>query len=166
MDKGLCIPAPLSPRFNPVSFMKVVTREGVRGPAGNCKGCGKISRSHILEPAQYEEYEIATDSEEEEYRASYEEETGEDEVELRYMLLERPTVMCHGCWVRFKDDQVSALEGAYDEWIANPISASPHIKMFLKRWKYHKFSHETEEHVLSKVADVQNAIKEALLNVQ
>ena len=146
--------------------MKVVTREGVRGPAGSCKGCGKKSRSHVLEPAQYEEYEIATLPEQEEYKANFEEENGEEEIELRYQLLECPTVMCHGCWLRFRESQIVALEETYEEWVADPISSSPHIKMFLKRWKYHQFAHEAEEHVLSKVADIRNAIKEALLNVQ
>ena len=147
-------------------FMKVVTRDNVRGPSGDCKGCGATTRSHILEPAQYEEYELVTGAEQEEYQASYKEDTGEDEVEIRYMLLERPTVMCHKCWIRFRDDQIAALDESYDEWMADPLGSSPHIKMFLKRWKYHQFAHESEEHVLEKVKAIANAIKEAMLNVE
>ena len=50
--------------------------------------------------------------------------------------------------------------------MADPLGSSPHIKMFLKRWKYHQFAHESEEHVLEKVKAIANAIKEAMLNVE
>ena len=52
-------------------------------------------RSHILEVATYEEYEIVSADEYDEYVEEFEDETGEEEVELRYRLLDRPTVMCH-----------------------------------------------------------------------
>ena len=83
--------------------MKVVNRPGVKGPYGNCKACGSGTRSHVLEPAKYEEYEIVTSEEFEEYVEEFEDETGEEEVELRYRLLDRPTVMCHSCWVPFRE---------------------------------------------------------------
>ena len=146
--------------------MKVVTREYVRGPSGECKACGVSTRSHILEPAKYEEYEIVTEEEHEEYQAKFKEETGEEEIELRYRLLERPTVMCHRCWEKFRNAQIGLLTENKEEWNENISKYVPEIKMFLKRWKYHEFTHECKEDVLDMVKNLQKNMKEALLNVE
>jgi hypothetical protein len=146
--------------------MKIVTREFVRGPNGECKACGIMNRSHILEPATYEEYEIVTEDEHEEYQVKFKEETGEEEIELRYRLFERPTVMCHRCWVKFRDAQVELLIGNENEWGEKISEYIPEIKMFLKRWKYHKFAHECEREVLDMVKGLRKTMKEVLLNVE
>ena len=62
--------------------MKVVKRPEVRGPAGKCKGCGVTTKSHVLEPASYEEYEIVDEHEMEEHISDFEEENEDEEIEL------------------------------------------------------------------------------------
>ncbi len=146
--------------------MKVVTREHIRGPYGNCKGCGVGTRSHVLEPAKYEEYEIVEEHEVEEYIEEFEEETGEEEIELRYALLERPTVMCHRCWCSFRESQVEHLKKNVEEWVENPLEHVPNIKVFLRRWKYHDFSRECDAEHVSSVRSVRTALKEAMTNVE
>tara|TARA_B100000035_G_scaffold185608_1_gene158350 strand:+ start:12140 stop:12604 length:465 start_codon:yes stop_codon:yes gene_type:complete len=145
--------------------MKVVNRPGVNGPYGKCKACGVGTRSHILEPATYEEYEIVNSEEYDEYVAEFEEETGEEEVELRYRLLDRPTVMCHSCWVPFRADQCDYLAENLEKWTSEPIENTHNIKVFLARWKYHCFDDEDDEGK-SNVRLLRTALKEALLNVQ
>jgi hypothetical protein len=146
--------------------MKVVKRPEVRGPSGNCKGCGVVTKSHILEPASYEEYEIVEEHEMDEYISEFEEENDDEEIELRYRLLERPTVMCHKCWVRFKADQIRHLNENHEEWTTNVLDNVPAVKVFLKRWKYHDFSHESDDTTLGLLKAVRKALKEAMLRVE
>jgi len=145
--------------------MKVVNRPGVKGPHGNCKACGVNTRSHILEVATYEEYEIVTSDEYDEYVEEFEDETGEEEVELRYRLLDRPTVMCHSCWVPFRESQCEHLAENIDGWLESPIDNTPNIKVFLARWKYHQFD-DVDDEGKNNVRSLRKALKEALLNVQ
>tara|TARA_B100002019_G_scaffold284835_1_gene293054 strand:- start:2039 stop:2476 length:438 start_codon:yes stop_codon:yes gene_type:complete len=145
--------------------MKVVSRPEVKGPTGNCKACGSVTRSHILEKATYEEYEIVTSDEYEEYVDEFEEETGEEEIELRYRLLDRPTVMCHRCWVPFREAQCTHLEEHLEEWLEAPLEHTPKIKVFLARWKYHCFD-EIADKGKDNVRSLRTAIKEAMLNVE
>jgi len=145
--------------------MKVVNRPGVKGPYGNCKACGSGTRSHVLEPAKYEEYEIVTSEEFEEYVEEFEDETGEEEVELRYRLLDRPTVMCHSCWVPFREGQSEYLEQNLAGWLEAPIDNTHNIKVFLARWKYHLFD-DIDDEAKKNVRSLRKALKEALLNVE
>jgi len=146
--------------------MKVVTRDQVRGPSGECKACGTTTRSHILEPAKYEEFELVTEEEHEEYQNKVHEETGEEEIELRYRLLERPTVMCHRCWLQFREAQIVLLEDNSSEWHGDISNYIPEIKVFLKRWRYHDFAHECSKEGITKVRELRHAIKEAMTNVE
>jgi len=88
-------------------FMRRFERPEVRAKYGPCVGCGTGTRSHVLEPALYEEYEqevIVAASDE------YATNRWEDVDTITKMArVEEAVVMCHACWQEALDHYNSAL---------------------------------------------------------
>ena len=81
--------------------MRIVERPDIKGNQVPCVSCGVMTRSHVLEHAEYEEYEeVWEDDDLQEYQGRKKvEEEKEEEVVIRYRLHTEKTCICHKCWL-------------------------------------------------------------------
>ena len=146
--------------------MRIVERPDIKGKHVPCISCGVNTRSHILETAEYEEYEeVWEDDEIEEYQArkkgSKEEEDDEENIVIRYRLHTEKTCMCHRCWVDKRAKAVKFLNKNKATWLAEGVTHLTRIKRFMNSWNYYQFGQELEVSVQEDI----DAIRDALLGL-
>lgn len=146
--------------------MRIVERPDIKGKHVQCISCGVNTRSHILETAEYEEYEeVWEDDEIEEYQArkkgSKEEEDDEENIVIRYRLHTEKTCMCHRCWVDKKAKAVKFLNKNKATWLKEGVTHLTRIKKFMNSWNYYQFGQELEVSVQEDI----DAIRDALLGL-
>lgn len=140
--------------------MRIVERPDVKGKHVQCVSCGVNTRSHVLEAAEYEEYEeIWEDDDLQEYqgRKKFEEEK-EEEVIIRYRLHNEKTCMCHTCWLDKKAKAVKFLNKNKETWLKEGTVHLTRIKKFMNSWKYYQFSQELEPTIQEDIDAIRNAL--------
>ena len=148
--------------------MRIVTRTEVATPEAKCLKCTVRTRSHVLEPAKYEEYEVTVEDEGEleefQGRKKSEEDAEEEpEVLIKYDLINDAVVICHKCWVSVREETCKSLNGNLDEWLNSPMDNLVPIKKFLKKWSQYGFSGEnTDQDPL--ITSLRAAVKGAISN--
>jgi len=142
--------------------VKVITRDNIASPTALCIKCNCRTRSHVLEVAQYEEYEELIEDELEEFqgRKKFVDEEKEQKFVIKYALVDEPIVMCHKCWVKKKDQLVAAMELNHGLWLENMSEHLLEAKKFLKDWKYYQLSKESRGELEVKVKQLKAALKE------
>ena len=87
---------------------------------------------HVLETAEYEEYEEVWEDELEEYQGrKKKDEEEEEEIVIRYRLVNEQVCMCHKCWVPKRDKAVSFLNKHKDDWVRDAPAQMHRIRKFL-----------------------------------
>ena len=140
--------------------MRIVERPDVKGKHVQCVSCGVNTRSHVLEAAEYEEYEeIWEEDDLQEYqgRKKFEEEK-EEEVIIRYRLHNEKTCMCHSCWLDKKAKAVKFLNKNKETWLKEGTVHLTRIKKFMSSWKYYQFSQELEPTIQEDIDAIRNAL--------
>ena len=140
--------------------MRIVERPDVKGKHVQCVSCGVNTRSHILEAAEYEEYEeIWEEDDLQEYqgRKKFEEEK-EEEVIIRYRLHNEKTCMCHSCWLDKKAQAVKFLNKNKETWLKEGTVHLTRIKKFMSSWKYYQFGQELEPTIQEDIDAIRNAL--------
>lgn len=140
--------------------MRIVERPDVKGKHVQCVSCGVNTRSHILEAAEYEEYEeIWEEDDLQEYqgRKKFEEEK-EEEVIIRYRLHNEKTCMCHSCWLDKKAKAVKFLNKNKETWLKEGTVHLTRIKKFMSSWKYYQFGQELEPTIQEDIDAIRNAL--------
>ena len=140
--------------------MRIVERPDVKGKHVQCVSCGVNTRSHILEAAEYEEYEeIWEEDDLQEYqgRKKFEEEK-EEEVIIRYRLHNEKTCMCHSCWLDKKAKAVKFLNKNKETWLKEGTVHLTRIKKFMSSWKYYQFGQELEPTIEEDIDAIRNAL--------
>ena len=85
--------------------MRIVERPDIKGKPVPCVSCGVMTSSHVLESAEYEEYEeVWEDDDLQEYqgRKKKVDEEEEEDVVIRYRLHNEKICICHKCWLEKK----------------------------------------------------------------
>ena len=145
--------------------MRIVERPDIKGKHVQCISCGVNTRSHILETAEYEEYEeVWEDDEIEEYQArkkGSKEEDDEENIVIRYRLHTEKTCMCHRCWVDKKAKAVKFLNKNKATWLEEGATHLTRIKKFMNSWNYYQFGQELEVSIQEDI----DAIRDALLGL-
>jgi|SaaInlStandDraft_1057018.scaffolds.fasta_scaffold95412_2 hypothetical protein len=77
-------------------FMRTVTRDDVNAPYGKCIDCGCKTRSHVLEPAEYEIHIAEGRMGPAHNRNQSHSEVNDSEV---FEMVVGPKVLCHKCWL-------------------------------------------------------------------
>ena len=113
------------------------TRDNVATPWSECKSCGVGTRSHLLEPALYEEYVTQQIIDQSDEYASKQWEDVEDIVKVA--LAEKPIVLCHKCWVKKQNAFDQLISQKYEAWLADPLMHVITIQRILKTYQYYKF---------------------------
>ena len=131
--------------------MKVVQRPELNVRAAPCVECGAITRSHVLELPDYEEYEEAPA-----------EDPDGDEFVIRYQQLNDAKVMCHKCWMPLKQKAVNSLNKNLDSWLSDTSSNLRRINRFFRQWRYYDFDHECDEETWGSLKKLSDAVREAV----
>ena len=143
--------------------MRIIERPEVKGGFVPCIECGTGTRSHVLETAEYEEYEeVWEDDDLQEYQGRKkveEEEEEEEDVVIRYRLHNAKVCMCHGCWVPRREKAIGFLNKYKDDWIRDGPAQMWRIKRFLKSWNYYGFDDELELAYQEDINSVRAALK-------
>ena len=144
--------------------MRIVERPQVKGGFVPCVECGVGTRSHVLESAEYEEYEeVWEDDDLQEYqgRKKQEEEEEEEDIVIRYRLHNEQVCMCHKCWTPKRKKAVAFLVSNKDTWAKESSYHLRRITKFLKSWNYYRFDGELELAYREDIETVRNALKSA-----
>ena len=141
--------------------MRIVERPDIKGSQGPCVSCGVMTRSHVLEHAEYEEYEeVWEDDDLQEYQGRKKvEEEKEEEVVIRYRLHTEKTCICHKCWLEKKAKAIKFLDKNKDTWVREGVAQMHRIKRFLKSWGYYGFDNELELEYQGKIERVRDALR-------
>ena len=130
--------------------MRTVTRDDVNAPYSRCRDCNCKTRSHVLEPAEYEIYKAEVISGTSDiYSAQGWEEV--DEVE-KYEMVTEPTVMCHKCWLVKQDRFADLIKDKYDLWMDKTILHVAEIKKAVNTQIAYDFEDDTTIHALKNLA--------------
>ena len=143
--------------------MRIIERPEVKGGFVPCIECGVGTRSHVLETAEYEEYEeVWEDDDLQEYQGRKkveQEEEEEEDVVIRYRLHNAQVCMCHKCWVPRREKAIGFLNKHKDDWIRDGPAQMWRIKKFLKSWNYYGFDDELELKYQEDIKNVRTALK-------
>jgi hypothetical protein len=142
-----------------LQFMATVTRDDVRPKYGKCVSCGTGTRSHVLEPAEYEiiKQEVLVDESDVYSNDQWEE---YEEVE-RYEMAIEAVVMCHRCWVSKQEVFASFIKDKFEEWKGDVISHSNSIKKAINTQVYYDYE---DEKTIKALKILAKKIKEAALD--
>ena len=129
--------------------MPLFERDDVATPYSVCKFCKKPTRSHVLEPAKYEEFktEIVINSSDEFANNRWEE--VEEVVKARKAV--DPIVVCHICWLTKKDELYEIIHNEKDEWRKDPVANLSRIHSIAHAYKYYEFKGGEEEEIIKEL---------------
>lgn len=136
-----------------------IVRDDVATPWGQCIDCGCGTRSHELEPAEYEVYTAEAVRHASDIYASVEYEEVE-EVD-RYEMITEAVVMCHKCWVARQDKFRIFVQKKWSEWSSDPVTHVVPIKRAVNTQVYYGYEDEKTIEALKKLAKL---LKEAALD--
>ena len=141
--------------------MRIVERPDIKGSQVPCVSCGVMTRSHVLEHAEYEEYEeVWEDDDLQEYQGRKKvEEEKEEEIIIRYRLHTEKTCICHKCWLEKKAKAIKFLDKNKETWVREGPAQMHRIKKFLKSWSYYGFDNELELEYQGKIERVRDALR-------
>jgi hypothetical protein len=140
--------------------MRIIERPEVKGGFVPCNECGVGTRSHVLEGAEYEEYEEVWEDELQEYQGrKKKEEEEEEEVIIRYRLHNEQVCMCHKCWTPKRKKAIGFLNKHKEDWVSDGPAQMHRIKKFLKSWNYYGFDNELDSKVQEDIEGVRAALK-------
>ena len=140
-------------------FMRTVTRDDVTTPYGRCTNCECKTRSHLMEPAEYEIYTAEEIKSSTDLHAAtrYEEVSEVDKYE---MVLE-PKVMCHKCWLSKQQQFSSLVRKKYDLWMDKTILHSSEIKKAVNTQVAYDFE---DDKTISALKNLARQLKETALD--
>lgn len=115
-----------------------IVRDDVSTPWGECKKCGVGTRSHELEPAEYEIYieEVIVGSAD-----AYSAKQWEDVEEVeKYELAVEALVMCHRCWRDLQESFVKMVKRNFTKWSEDIKSHVNPVKKAVNTQVYYDFN--------------------------
>lgn len=141
--------------------MRTVTRDDVSDPYSRCVDCDCKTRSHVLEPAEYEIYteEVIVGTSDSHASKGWED---VDEVDKYEMVIE-PRVICHKCWVIKQTKFAKLVEKKYSTWMDKTILHAVEIKKAVNTQVAYDFE---DEKTISALKNLASQLKEAALDGQ
>ncbi len=134
-----------------------VIREDIATPYDECNICGRPTRSHVLEPAIYDEFkaEEVVDKSDDYANNQWE----EVEEVTKYRLAKNPVVLCHRCYVIQEEKLTKMIDNNYDRWMGDPVKYIARIHTIAETHKYYKFTGDLESRVKTLVEAVKGTSK-------
>jgi hypothetical protein len=116
-------------------------------------GCGVGTRSHVLEPAEYESYDAEIIINESDAFASKEWE--EVDTVTKYAISQSAIVMCHKCWVKKKTVFERIINANHTKWIEGGMQSIRPVMQILKSLRYMQFEAELSDSTRDKVRELR-----------
>tara|TARA_B100000287_G_scaffold319331_1_gene303158 strand:+ start:49 stop:495 length:447 start_codon:yes stop_codon:yes gene_type:complete len=137
--------------------MKRIKRENVAAKYGPCVECGIGTRSHVLEVAEWEEYEEEVVVARSDDFAS----TAWEEVDTitKFDLVKENKVMCHKCWVKKAESYATVIESNYDKWVAGGITSIRPVMKVLQGVRYLGIERELPKEINTKLNTLRSISK-------
>ena len=139
--------------------MKRIKRENVAAKYGPCVECGIGTRSHVLEAAEWEEYEEEVVVARSDDFAS----TAWEEVDTitKFDLVKENKVMCHKCWCIKQDKFAERIKAKYELWMDKTVLHAAEIKKAVNTQIAYDF--EDDKTILA-LKNLAKQLKEAALD--
>ena len=139
--------------------MGTIVRDDVNAPYSRCVDCGVKTRSHVLEPAEYEIYKGEVIMGSSDMYAS----EGWEEVEEvdKYEMVIEATVMCHKCWCIKQDKFAQRIKAKYELWMDKTVLHAAEIKKAVNTQIAYDF--EDDKTILA-LKNLAKQLKEAALD--
>jgi len=140
-------------------FMGTIVRDDVKAKFGPCEGCEAWTRSHVLEPAEYEiiKEEVIVASAD-----VYAAEQWEDVEEVeRYDMVLDAIVMCHRCWTERQERFAKFVKKHFEDWRDNISTHHNAVKKAINTQIYYDYN---DEKTIAALKILAKAIKEASLD--
>ena len=139
--------------------MRTVTRDDVSAPYSRCVDCDCKTRSHVLEPAEYEIYteEVIVGTSDSHASKGWED---VDEVD-KYEMVVEPRVICHKCWVIKQTKFANLVEKRYSTWMDKTILHAVEIKKAVNTQVAYDFG---DEKTIAALKNLASQLKEAALD--
>ena len=139
--------------------MGTIIRDDVKAKFGPCESCEVWTRSHVLEPAEYEiikeEVIVATAD-------VYAGDQWEDVEEVeRYDMVLDAVVMCHTCWSERQERFAGFVKKHFEKWRDGVAVHHNAIKKAINTQIYYDY---TDEKTIAALKILAKAIKEAALD--
>ena len=136
-----------------------IVRDDVSTPWGECKNCGVGTRSHELEPAEYEIFieEVIVGTADLHSAKQWED---VEEIE-KYELVMDALVMCHRCWSDLQESFVKMVKRNFTKWSEDISSYVNPVKKAINTQVYYDFGHTQTIEALKILA---KKLKEASLD--
>ena len=140
-------------------IMRTVTRDDVNAPYSRCVDCDCKTRSHVLEPAEYEIYteEVIVGSSDSHASKGWED---VDEVDKYEMVIEA-RVVCHRCWLIKQSKFAKLVESKYPLWMDKTIQYAVEIKKAVNTQVAYDFE---DEKTIAALKNLALQLKEAALD--
>jgi hypothetical protein len=139
--------------------MGTIVRDDVKAKFGPCEGCEAWTRSHVLEPAEYEiiKEEVIVASAD-----VYAAEQWEDVEEVeRYDMVLDAVVMCHRCWTERQERFAKFVKKRFEDWRDNISTHHNAVKKAINTQIYYDYN---DEKTIAALKILAKAIKEASLD--
>lgn len=137
--------------------MKRIKRENVAAKYGPCVECGIGTRSHVLEAAEWEEYEEEVVVARSDDFAS----TAWEEVDTitKFDLVKENKVMCHRCWVDKAKSYARVIDSNYDNWVSGGVGAIRPVMKILQGVRYLGIERELPKEINTKLNTLRSISK-------
>ena len=123
-------------------IMTLFERDDVKTGNQPCNVCTKPTRSHVIQPALYEEYvaEVVVDRADEYANKQWE----ETEEVTRTRKVKEAVTVCHKCWLIRLEEIREILEKDYEKWESNPANHMSRIQVVAEICQSYGFEEEAK----------------------
>ncbi len=118
-------------------------RDDVKTGNEPCYVCKKLTRSHILEPALYEEYVVEVVVDQSDDFANKQWEDTEEVIKMRKA--KNAVTCCHICWQKRREEITEILERDYEKWESDPRNHLSRIQVVAEICQTYNFENESKK---------------------
>ena len=137
--------------------MKRITRTEVAAKYGPCISCGIGTRSHVLEIAEWEEYEEEVIVARSDDLASKQWE--EVDTITKFDRVKDDVVMCHRCWLEKAESYTRVIDSNYQKWVDGGVTSIRPIMKVLQGVRYLKIERELSKETNTKLNTLRSISK-------
>ncbi len=137
--------------------MTLFERDDVKTSNQPCNVCTKPTRSHVIQPALYEEYvaEVVVNRADEFANNQWEE---TEEVTKTRKVKEAITV-CHKCWLKRHEEIIEIIDSDYAKWESDPSRYTARIQVTAEICKSYGFEEESKR-MASLISMMKESVKQ------
>tara|TARA_Y100000592_G_C5357130_1_gene261743 strand:+ start:141 stop:587 length:447 start_codon:yes stop_codon:yes gene_type:complete len=137
--------------------MKAIKRSEIAAKYGPCVSCGNGTRSHVLEAAEWEEYEEEVVVARSDDLASKQWE--EVDTVTKYALVKENTVMCHKCWLEKAESYATVIDSNFDKWVSGGVTSIRPVMKVLQGVRYLDIESELSNDTNTKLNTLRSMTK-------